>query len=907
MTKTWELDERVVVARPDAEDPVLEAMVGNRLFGAGQVAPAKIDRFTLLERVGRGGTGDVYAAYDPVLDRKVALKLLRTDRPQLGERAWLLREARAAARLSHPNVVAIHEVGELGPTGGDGIYVAMEFVDGVTLRAWLRERRSLAQILDVFVQAGLGLAAAHAAGVIHRDFKPENVLVCERDSGLRAHVVDFGLARVADLELADAGAPGSKRHSTVAGTPAYMSPEQLRGDAIDTRSDQFSFCVALCEALTGVHPFGADQPGATPDRILEQIVAGERSTGERALPAWLRRILRRGLSPNPSDRYPSMTIMIGLLRATPARRKRRASAMVVAALLVATAVFASTSQETSEVSSCANAAAELDGVWDVWVRARVRGAFAEAKLVNAEEVWKRLEPRLDDYAQAWISSREQNCVAQLGDLALSPALAQLRQQCLDRRRAELQGLTELLAVGEQTAILPALRAVDQLTPIAHCDDIESLRREPSGDDDVEALRQEIARRMTQARAGQERSLGSVVAELITTARTLDSPTALAEALYLEAIVAEALGDYENAAASLETGVLEAVAARHDRVHAEAATRLVWVHGVRLGSVNTAEEWRVRAEAAIRANRGDPILAARLLDHRGAIAGLGQDAAGAARMHAEAIEILQSLSPQADAELTAVMGNLGLALLLQGKTDEATPMIRESLVRYRERFGPNHPDVATMLSNLGEAYVRAGEYERGLASLQEALALRQRLFGSDHVALLGTLNGLGNAYSSLGRSEDACAAWQRALTIAEHNYGAESQQLGIYLHNLAFESWVVGNHEAVVRYAERSLALQRQRYGETHPILALTLELLARGQLGMSEHEAAMVSIERALELAEAGTLTPSEQGNVLLSAAWIERAIGGDAQRVHARALAAKQLLGDDPNTAAELTELLDP
>ena len=915
MADTGDLAQQLEAARPDAEDQLLEALVAGRLFGHQHLAAAKIDRFTLLERIGRGGTGDVFAAYDPVLDRKVALKVLHGDaglgRLEADEREWLLREARAAARLSHPNVVAIYEVGEFG----DGIFAAMEHIDGVTLRAWLREPRPHAAILEVFVQAGRGLAAAHEAGLIHRDFKPENVLVCGDRLELRARVVDFGLARTIDRRrLGDDRPDGGVLLSTKMGTPAYMAPEQLRGRALDPRSDQFGFCVALCEALTGRHPFGADRPGATSEQLLARIVDGRRPLGERALPSWLRRIVRRGLAVDPADRWPSMRALVRTLEATPARRRRRwVVALGLALAIGSSALTIASLDEDAGRDHCVELEAELQDVWDPAVREAARSAFSQAGLVNADEVWERLEPRIDDYASAWIASREQSCHGRLGAMTLSPEHAALREACLDRRRAELGGLTELLRSPDQATVLAALDAVDQLTPISSCDELESLRREASladavdDPDAVESLRREILRRISQARAGHARQLGSTADRLLDRARTLAAPGLLAEALFLRALIDEAEGDYHGAAATLEAAVLEAIAARHDRLHAQIAVRLVWLHGERRREPAIARGWADRADAAIRASRGDLVLRARLLDHQGVIAIRDHDYRGAERLHREALAICRELAPQAAGELAASTSNLGASLVLQGKVDEAAPLIEEALLRYRERFGPNHPDVAAVLSNLGDAHVQIGELERGLELLHEALALKQRVFGPDHVALLTTLDHLGNAYAQLGRNDEAQAAYQRGLEIGERELGPDRPELEPLLHNLAYGSWLLGDHQAVIRHAERALVLQRTLYGEQHPILALTYELLARGQLGVGDPRSAHATIELALGLARPGQLGSLERGNLLLSAAWIERANGAPSARVRALASEARELLGDaaDPLAARELTELL--
>ncbi len=231
-----------------------------------------VDRYVVLEVVGEGAMGRVYAAYDPVLDRKVALKLLypRGDSPEA--RARQLREAKALARVAHPNLVAVHDAGVFG----DSVFITMEFVDGQTLRAWLDTRREPKEIVAVFAQAGLGLAAVHAAGLVHRDFKPDNVLV---GHDRRVWVSDFGLAR----EVGEGSAPPSNAEvasasvveTALVGTPAYMAPEVLEGGRADARSDQFAFCVALFEALTDERPFE--------DNTLEEVQRGVTFTGPSAL------------------------------------------------------------------------------------------------------------------------------------------------------------------------------------------------------------------------------------------------------------------------------------------------------------------------------------------------------------------------------------------------------------------------------------------------------------------------------------------------------------------------------------------------------------------------------------------------------------------------------------------------
>jgi eukaryotic-like serine/threonine-protein kinase len=294
--------------------------------GISDVPPnTRVGRYRLQRELGAGGMGVVYEAYDDELERPLAVKLLRSPL----DRERLSREARALAKLSHPNVVAIYDVG----TFGSYAFIAMELVEGTTLRKWRTEcARELEEIVDVMLQAGRGLAAAHAAGLTHRDFKPDNVIV-----GLdgRVRVLDFGIVSAIDASSAgdDFTEPDRERSGdappvgpdvqrltaagALVGTPAYMAPEQLRSQLVAPTADQFSFSVVLWELAFGARPFD-------PRSLLELVRTGElpeptKPAAARAVPSWFTRILERGLSIDASRRYPSMVALLAALEAGLAR------------------------------------------------------------------------------------------------------------------------------------------------------------------------------------------------------------------------------------------------------------------------------------------------------------------------------------------------------------------------------------------------------------------------------------------------------------------------------------------------------------------------------------------------------------------------------------------------------------
>jgi hypothetical protein len=365
-----------------------------------------LGRYRLERALGEGGMGVVHAAFDPDLERRVALKVLRTTEGTGEEaRQRLLREARAMARLTHANVVTVHEVG----TASGRDYVAMELIDGETLAEWLRSApRQPGEILAAFVSAGRGLAAAHAAGLVHRDFKPHNVL--RRRDG-RICVTDFGLARGVEVEASleatkrlQAGVATHGDHTpsslsgltatgSVLGTPAYMAPEQWSGGTVGPAADQFAFCVALWEALTGERPFR----GATVEALKAEVQRGPAELDASKLPRRVRGALRRGLDPDPARRWPSMDALLGALDRTAGRP---ALALVgTGAVLVAGGIaFVALRGGGGSGPSCEPPARELASVWT----AATGDALAAAGRGDARDAFAR-------DANAWSEQRAAAC------------------------------------------------------------------------------------------------------------------------------------------------------------------------------------------------------------------------------------------------------------------------------------------------------------------------------------------------------------------------------------------------------------------------------------------------------------------------------------------------------------------
>ena len=443
---------------------------------------AALGRYLLLEKVGQGGMGAVWAAYDRQLERIIALKLL-THTAYPGEnhaaRALrLVREAQAMARLSHPNVVSVYDAG----VERDQPFVAMEFVSGGTLQSWLAEKkRSWREVIEMMLPAGEGLAAAHREGIVHRDFKPANVLVS--DEG-KVRVTDFGLAR-RDPALAQStgGSPVQVSRSreslrepvteaeTLMGTLAYMSPEQLGGQVADARSDQFSFAITLLEAIRGNHPFipGPGHPrspsGVTHEGLTLSVqrrralvkVRQELSWAAGALPGWLRQTILRGLEEEPSQRFPSMDAFLRALHAprAPVWLARVGVAAVLGVTLVGTGAWVA----GRPARQCLSEAGQVQRLWDTKRAARVEKVLTDGNGALGAETWERVQTALGSSVSALEAERTALC-RRLP--VLDPSVAAASRSCLEAEGLELDA--EVMTLGR---LLPAElpRAVGLVSPL----------------------------------------------------------------------------------------------------------------------------------------------------------------------------------------------------------------------------------------------------------------------------------------------------------------------------------------------------------------------------------------------------------------------------------------------------------
>ena len=845
------LERRAVLARVQR---------GLSLEPDGQPPPDQIGRFSIVSRLGAGAMGVVYEANDPRLDRRVALKLLRREVP--GDHAQahqrLLREAQTLAKLSHPNVVGVHEVGEV-----DGrVFVAMELVDGTNLRRWMAAcddrgtPRPWREVLAVFLAAGEGLAAAHEAGVVHRDFKPDNVLL-DTKGGVR--VADFGLARPAEgtsaQSIVDAVVTeddGSAevvgpltRTGALVGTPAYMAPELFAGEAATAASDQFSFCAALFEGLYGRRPFH----GQTVPELVLAISRGHpnvEDTGSGArVPGWVRRAVVRGLAVQPEDRHPDVRTLLSALAHDPVALWRRRGP-VAAALTIGVSGLGLWAMDATEPAPCSGLAAELADTWDEARRGQLRDAYGTSALPGASKVWSAIEPALDDFATGWLTARTEACRATEIEGRTSAALLDRRVLCLDRARFELRATIDQLAVADEDTIAHAAALIPGRETIGRCSARDVLETgivpfDPGTRQAVARLDRTLAEvRSTRLVGHAEEALEQAEAA-VAEARAIGHAPTLARAL---SELGRALHDRRQPEASRDRLAEAVVAAELGRAGVTRGMTLTLLarRSADLGNFGEAE--RAAAQGAAVLERFGAEYQPVVLACRGYVA----DAAG--RYEEAAALYDQALAAHADEEddyHIDLVSSWAVASVAAGRPrEQIEPRLLEAIEASEARWGHMHPDIASLYVTLGSVRYKNEDLAGARDAVDRALEIRRSRVGPDDPTLSTTLLNAGAVAYRHGEQEEALRRFNQAIAIIERTRGRDALELARPLHNAGLVLRQLGREDEGIALDERALRIRQTVLGHDHDLtgdahfnLALTYSRAGKHNEALREFRSAL--------------------------------------------------------------------
>ncbi|MBK6916078.1 MAG: protein kinase [Deltaproteobacteria bacterium] len=800
--------------------PALEAPTPGRSAPAFLLRGDIVGRYVVLDKIGTGGMGIVYAAYDPELDRKIALKLLRPGARGRAEiaRARLLREAQALARLNHPSVIAVHDVG----TFEDQVFVAMEFVDGIDAAKWLQsERRTWREVLPVWRQAAEGLAAAHAAGVVHRDFKPENMLV---GNDARVRVLDFGLARTAgtdptvernvdevpaerltqssaSVQLTQAGA--------VMGTPAYMAPEQHTGAPLDARTDQFSFCVSLYEALYGERPFAGER---VPE-IAFNVVRGrvrEPSREGPTVPAWLRKVVLRGLATDPDQRWPDMRALLAALAADPAARQRRFALIAVAGGVLGAGALMLSSLRPDE-AVCRGAERKLEGIWDPTVRAALEQGFAGSTLPFATDALASTTALLDEHAARFVALHTDACEATAIRKEQSQDMLDRQVACLERRLKDVRALTRLLAHADDDAVAQAVTATSSLPSFEPCADRQALlSREPVPSGEQAAALAEVddqlAAGLQQLRLAHYREALQTAEAAVTAARSTADPGTIAQALVLLGRTQLALDDGEAAERSLREAAWTADEGGADLVRAEADKDLVWVVSAMPGRAREAEDLAASTTHTLKRIGGDALVEADLHENLGVAARRRGAIEQAVAEHERALALRREHLPTGDPRIADSLLNLGTALTDAGTYDAADAALGEAEQIVRARYGGRHPRVANALHSRGIVLLRRGDPAGAAALLRQATEIREAALPQGHAVIAGSHHDLGEVFAVAKDWAQARTQFDLAVRLREAGKATHPAHLANSLRGRGLAELELGQIEPARATLERAWLL-----------------------------------------------------------------------------------------------------
>ncbi len=951
-------EEKEVLANSDT---ILETAfaVGSNSIGEGASQPAEgvakkeasdfadsigasgtIGRLVLGETLGTGAFGLVVSAFDPQLKRKLAVKILK---PEVfdssgGEDAQkrLMREARAMAKISHPNVVTVHDIG----TVNGQIYVAMEFVEGSNLQHWLdSEERDRQSIVDKFVLAGRGLAAAHREGLVHRDFKPDNVLVGKRGE---VCVADFGL-----VSIGKRGEPKSSEFvvghvaseemdltqvGMLMGTALFMAPEQHQGKEVTAASDQFSFCASLYRALAGHQPFA----GTTYKRLRSNVLRGKLDPFPKGkgVPRWVQKHLVKGLSTRAEDRHASMAALLAHLLDDPVKRRRKRLRFFAGPLLGIAVAGGLYWGQQEKADRCGDIDSYLDGIWDTATKEHLARVFKKAGRESAFTIYSGAMTR---HSNVWVSHRRQVCETAGSTSSFNVREFESDMACLDQRLQYLKQLnTKLLTTTEGLVLDGGLKAIVTLGPLSACTargEGANLVALPTGRRAREEIKT-LGTAVDNARAlfdlGEMKEAETLLLQAMEVAK-VQYPPVLAKVNLLIGKTKSAQGELESAEAYLSKSVEQGTRSGDDFGVANAWLELQFIEGMLRENYKKSHEMARMAELSMvrgQANEGTlgmlKTARAQILTREGKTK--------------EAIALLESILPLYIAQdpgpgLITTLTALGAALEQEGDFAKAVENYRLAQAHVESLFGKTHPENIYILNNLSVALKNSGDIRGAREALEQSLQLSESTYGESNQSVVYVLTNLVNIYRREGDLEKAQSTAERTIVLAKETLGAEHPQVTKLLTNLAivlvmrkqlreatllFLDVLARNQkqfpgdtpqvasalnnvgEALVAeekflealgYLDKAKAMKESVYGEDHIKVSSTYAILGKVHHALHHREEAVGYYRRALRIYEkvAGTSHPRTLALMTeLAALYEERGDANAALPLLEKAVAAR-------------------
>jgi len=836
-----------VLTRAETWDPIEEAASVSRirqaLFGTA-TASAIAGRYVPLERIGVGGASVVYRAYDSRLHREVGLKVVSASRGDPGHSDRLLREAQTIASAAHPNIIHVYDVGR----SEVGVFMAMELIDGADLERWLAtdgRKAPWPSILKHFIAAGWGLAAAHARGILHGDFKAANVVL---DRAGRARVVDFGLAspdprsdtdRTVRPTDATADLATDELGVEVEGTPGHVAPEVLSGRPRSVASDQFSFCVAAYRALFRRSPY--------PDTFDPKDFQHPPPAGERAgVPARIERALLRGLDPDPARRHPSMEACLHEL-SRPGRGRRAAWAVAAAALVLVPALLVL--GRGSVAARCEPSQDPDPEIWSDDIARELGDEYAKIDHPQAPEVHAQLVSAIDGYLTSLAQARATACVAR-EEGRESERVSARRAACFDRAEAAVGELVRLVRSGDRSVLASAIGAVDALPPIEGCEASRVFADDPSAPDEIDAV---TLHRAGVIRSGLdtvrlERESGRIMDAIQNAQTLLDEAGAVGRPLLLAEVEVElaagriANQEIEEGTRLYRSAYNRALVGGKDRVAARAALGVLAAEAVWRADASGAV-WGDHARAHIERLGGDPRLEAErlsLLARGEMIQGHGDKAVELARA---AVAMHDQAGPGSFREAARSRLVLARALAEQaGSLESAVQEAKRALQDYVAATSIFHPRAVEALVVLGRLQLDAGNTEEAERLARRAQAVATAVMDAETSVLAEAHNLLGVVLAARGLYTEANRSFREALEVWAH-LGEDDVRTRAGELNLAATFRLMGEDTRAEETLAAVLESWERRFPDGHVHLTM-----ARANMGLVELSLGRPG--RALELFE---------------------------------------------------------